>query len=64
MLQGIANNLASSAQGSAQGAAQQGVNNAASNNWVKYYLLVFLFGLITASSGLLSPNNPQMVFSG
>lgn len=62
MLKGIANNLASSAQGSAQGAAQQGVNNAASNNWVKYYLLVFLFGLITAAAGLLSPNNPQMVF--
>jgi hypothetical protein len=62
MLKEIANNLSSSAQGSAQGAAQQGFNNAAANNWVKYYAIIFLFGLIISSAGLLSPNIPQMVF--
>ncbi|MFN7846378.1 MAG: TssN family type VI secretion system protein [Bacteroidota bacterium] len=63
MLKGVLDNIASSAQGSAQGAAQQELNKAASSSWVKYYLLIFAFGIVISATGFIAPKFPQLVFT-
>jgi hypothetical protein len=62
MLQGIAENMASSAKGNAENEIGQSLDNATSGVWFKYCLTVFMLGFVISTLAFIKIISAQNIF--